>query len=305
MNLPINETTAVRLVGWYEHSPGYIDNVKGSMTFPTSGITMTNYESGHNYAEDNYNDGDTYGARALLKIDLNDEWSITPGVMGQVSDYNGLNSYDPNIGDLKLTHFFKETAKDTWVQASLTVQGKIGNWDMVYAGAYLDRNDEVRSDYSDYAYWYDVCCGYGTSMVNNDGDFINPAQYIKGKDGYEMWSNELRFSSPRDKRLRFTGGFFAQQASHQHRAALPGRRPGHGHLGHRLAGHDLADRADAYRRQLRAVRRVLLRHHRQADRHRRLSRVQDRQQPEGLLRFQPELQSETGESQCQPCPATR
>ncbi len=64
VNLPITDTTAVRLVGWYEHDAGYIDNVKGSMTFPTSGITMTNYEPGHNFAKDNYNDVDTYGGRA-------------------------------------------------------------------------------------------------------------------------------------------------------------------------------------------------------------------------------------------------
>ncbi|MCJ7451893.1 MAG: TonB-dependent receptor [Steroidobacteraceae bacterium] len=215
VNIPISDTAAVRLVGWYVHSPGYIDNVKGEMTFPTSGITMTNHEPGHNFAKNNYNDGDTYGARALLKIDLNDNWSITPGVIGQVANINGLFAYDPAIGDLKVSHFFKEETKDSWVQASLTVEGKIGNWEMVYAGAYLDRNQHERNDYSDYAYWYDVCCGYGSSMVNDDGDLINPAQYIKGKDGFKMWSNELRFSSPRDNRLRFTGGLFAQSDEHR------------------------------------------------------------------------------------------
>jgi iron complex outermembrane recepter protein len=223
-NIPINESTAVRLVGWYEHSPGYIDNVKGSMTFPQTdfstdpptplpSITMTNYEPGHNYAKNNYNDGNTYGGRALLKIDLNDEWSITPGVMGQVADFNGLPAYDPQVGDLQLTHFFKESSYDSWIQASLTIQGKIGNWDMTYAGAYLDRNDSVRSDYSDYGYWYDIA--YGSYWTNDAGDRINPAQYIKGKDGYKMWSNELRFSSPRDERLRFTGGLFADTNEHR------------------------------------------------------------------------------------------
>jgi iron complex outermembrane receptor protein len=214
-NIPINDSTAVRLVGWYEHTPGYIDNVKGSMTFPTSDITMTNYEPGHNVHQDNYNTGDTYGGRALLKIDLNDNWSITPGVMGQVTDYNGLPAYDPQVGDLQITHFFKETAHDSWIQASLTVQGKIGSWDMTYAGAYLDRNDEVKSDYSDYSYWYDVCCGYGAYFYNDNGDLISPAQHIRGKDGYTMWSNELRFSSPRDERLRFTGGLFADSNTHR------------------------------------------------------------------------------------------
>ncbi|NJD32652.1 MAG: TonB-dependent receptor [Gammaproteobacteria bacterium] len=211
VNIPLTDSSAVRLVGWYEHSPGYIDNVKGTMTFPTSGITMDNYSR----AKDNYNSGDTYGGRALLKIDLNDNWTITPGVMGQVADYNGVFAYDPNIGDLKITHFYPEKSKDTWVQASLTVEGKIGSWDMVYAGAYLDRTTDTQSDYSDYGYWYDVCCGYGTYFKNDAGDFVSPAQFIRGKDGYKMWSNELRFSSPRDQRLRFTGGLFAQSAEHQ------------------------------------------------------------------------------------------
>ncbi len=211
VNLPINDSTAVRLVGWYDHSPGYIDNVKGTMTFPVSGVTVDN----NNIAKDNYNDGDTYGGRALLKIDLNDTWSVMPGVMGQVAEYNGLNAYDPAIGERKLTHFFKEDSKDSWVQASLTVQGKIGTWDMVYAGAYLDRNIDIRSDYSDYAYWYDVCCGYGTYFFNENGDLISPAQRIEGKDGFKMWSNELRFSSPRENRLRFTGGLFMQSAEHR------------------------------------------------------------------------------------------
>ena len=26
--------------------------------------------------------------------------------MGQVADYNGVFAYDPNIGDLKITHFY-------------------------------------------------------------------------------------------------------------------------------------------------------------------------------------------------------
>ncbi|HQR77321.1 MAG TPA: hypothetical protein PLR35_12935, partial [Burkholderiaceae bacterium] len=214
-NIPINDSTAIRLVGWYEHSPGYIDNVKGSMTFPTWGGTMTNYEPGHNYHQDNYNDGDTYGGRALLKIDLNDSWSIMPGVMGQVADFNGINAYDKGVGDLELTHFFKESSHDSWVQASLTVQGKIGNFDLVYAGAYLDRNDDTRSDYSDYSYWYDICCSYGVSAYNNQGEYINPSQYIKGKDGYKMWSNELRVSSPRDQRFRFVAGGFMQSSEHR------------------------------------------------------------------------------------------
>ncbi len=196
VNVPLTDSAAIRLVGWYDHTPGYIDNVEGSMTFPTSGITMTNSKR----AEKNYNDVDTYGGRAALKIDLNDTWSITPMIMGQVQEANGIFAYDPGVGDLEVTHFFPEKSEDTWVQAALTVEGKIGSFDFVYAGAYLDRNVDVQSDYSDYSYWYDVLSGYGVYAVDNDGQLINPAQYIRGQDCYKMLSNELRLSAPRDQR---------------------------------------------------------------------------------------------------------
>ena len=101
VNIPLTDSAAIRLVGWYDHTPGYIDNVEGSMTFPTSGITMTN----SNRVEKNYNDVDTYGGRAALKIDLNESWSITPMVMGQVQKANGIFAYDPGVGDLEVIAF--------------------------------------------------------------------------------------------------------------------------------------------------------------------------------------------------------
>jgi iron complex outermembrane recepter protein len=210
VNVPISDSTAIRLVGWTEHQPGFIDNVLSSVTYPVSGITATNA----NLAENNYNDTDIYGARAALKIDLNDSWSITPGIMGQVTKANGMYAYDANLGDLKIAHYNPDDAKDSWYQAALTVEGKIGNFELVYAGAYLDRNVEARTDYSDYSYWYDKLYGYGAYIYGNDGALINPSQYVQGKDGYKMWSNELRLSSPRDQRFRFVAGVFAQSAEH-------------------------------------------------------------------------------------------
>jgi hypothetical protein len=104
---------------------------------------------------EDYNDVDTYGGRAALRVELNDNWTITPQVMGQKQTENGSFAYDPSVGELELTHFNKDWSTDKWVQASLTVEGKIGNFDLVYAGAYLKRDDVVDADYSDYTFWYD------------------------------------------------------------------------------------------------------------------------------------------------------
>jgi iron complex outermembrane recepter protein len=214
VNIPLSERAAIRLVGWAEHEPGYIDNVAGTRCYPTSGLCDDNSA----IAEDNYNDVDTYGARAALRIDLNDNWTITPQVMAQKVKANGIFAYDPTVGDLQLTHFYPEFSEDKWGQAALTVQGKIGNLDVTYAGAYLKRHDTVFADYSDYSYFYDVLTQTGTPFqtyfTDDDGNFILPSQFIQGKDRYQKYSHEFRVATPADQAWRFVGGLFYQRQQH-------------------------------------------------------------------------------------------
>ncbi|MDB6164836.1 MAG: TonB-dependent receptor [Xanthomonadaceae bacterium] len=211
LNAPMSPSTAIRLVGWQKHDAGYVDNVFGTRTFPTSGITIDNADR----ATDNYNWANTTGARAALKIDLNDSWSITPQIIEQHQDANGSSGYDPSIGDLEVTHFYPEHSDDRWTQAALTVEGKIGNFDLVYAYSHLNRRVDSHADYSDYGYWYDQPdFGYGAYFVDDSGAFINPSQHIDAKDGYTKTSHELRLTSPKENRLRVVAGLFWQRQGH-------------------------------------------------------------------------------------------
>jgi outer membrane receptor protein involved in Fe transport len=210
INAPISDKAAIRLVGWYQHDAGYIDNVHGARTYPSSGKADDNAA----LAKDNYNDATTWGGRAALKINLDDNWTVTPSIMGQDQKSNGLSAFDPHVGDLKVIHFNPESNHDRWFQAALTVEGKIGNFDVVYAGAYMKRNIDSQSDYSDYSFFYDTLAGYGVYWYDNNGDLINPSQYIVGKDRFTKMSHELRLSSPKDNRLRFVGGLFMQRQTH-------------------------------------------------------------------------------------------
>jgi iron complex outermembrane recepter protein len=209
VNLPIGANAAVRLVGWDEHKAGYIDNVPGSGVFPVGGFAFNNAA----LVKKDFNDVDTRGGRAALKVDLNDNWSITPTVMGQDTQVNGNFAYNPALGDLQIQQYFPETVHDSWVQSSLTVEGKISNFDIVYAGAYLTRNIHESSDYTDYSLYYDNAIG--ASFKDNAGNLINPAQHIVGKDHFTKTSNELRVSSPKDYPFRFVGGFFLQRQVHE------------------------------------------------------------------------------------------
>lgn len=207
-NLPLGSNAAIRLVGWGKHDAGYIDNVARDRLYPTADITINN--SGR--AEKDYNDVDTYGARAALRVDLNDSWTITPMLMHQQQESNGAFAYDPSVGDLKVARYRPEHADDRWTQAALTVEGKIANLDLVYAGSYLKRDVDTEQDYSDYSYFYDIVYGY--VLYNDAGELIEPTQYIQGKDRYKRQSHELRLSTPSDKRTRFVGGLFYQRQQH-------------------------------------------------------------------------------------------
>ena len=210
VNIPFASNIALRVVGYDKRDAGYIDNVFAERTFPTSGITVNNANAVH----DNYNTANTRGGRAALKIDLNDNWTITPTVMAQSAQVHGIYAFDPSIGDLEVSHRFPEQSEDRWVQSALTVQGKIGNFDLVYTGAHLNRSDHYDQDYSDYSFWYDTLYGYGAYIHDNAGNLIDPSQYIHAADKYRKTSNELRISSPKDYPFRFVAGVFDEKQSH-------------------------------------------------------------------------------------------
>ena len=217
INAPLSSNIAARVVGWYRRDGGYIDNIQGSRTYPSSGITITNHESGspiYDLAENNYNDVYTYGARAALKIDLDDNWTITPTVMGQKQTAYGSFAEESGLDPLQTMQFWYEASKDKWWQAALTVEGKISDFDVTYAGAYMRRRVDTSSDYSDYSYVYDVISSFGTFWVDNNGDMIDPTQYIIGIDRFRKLSQELRFASPADKPIRAIAGLFYQRQQH-------------------------------------------------------------------------------------------
>ena len=209
VNAPISDAIAVRAVGWYRRDGGYIDNVRGSRTFATSGIVADNDA----FVENNYNDAETYGGRVALGIELDDSWTVTPTLMGQVQKTNG--SYSQERGrKYQTVQYNPEGSVDKWYNAGLTIQGKLGNWDLTYAGGYLNRRDRVESDYSDYSYFYDAIAGYGAYFYDNGGNYVSPNQYIQGKDRYKKYFQEFRISSPSDNRLRVIAGLFWQRQAH-------------------------------------------------------------------------------------------
>jgi iron complex outermembrane receptor protein len=227
VNLPLGDTAAIRLVGWAKHEAGWIDNIhatrlyEGDPTTAADNFVVDNAE----FAEDNYNEIDTVGARAQLRVDLGENWSVTPSLMWQRMDQEGswaddLNDGAPDLGynvpgDQAVAHYRKEYANDEWYQMGLTVEGSISDWDVVYSGNFLDREFDGQFDYSEYSYWYNVAYTYFTALYpNNAGEIIDPSHAFSNDDKYQKTSHEIRISSPQDYRVRGLLGFFYQKQEH-------------------------------------------------------------------------------------------
>ena len=227
INLPIATHIAFRGVAFYQRDAGYIDNVFGQRTY--CGDTITDSDDNiigcvHNgihvdnaaFVKKNFNTNTVYGGRAALKIDLDDNWTITPTIMHQNQKSNGVFYYDRDLGPLKTQRFRKEPSVDKFTQAALTIEGKIGNFDVTYAGAYLDRPNHAVSDYTDYADAYDAYYESVGGIANylyyqdNAGNQVDPRQYITGGNHFKKMSQELRIASSPDKPFRIIAGAFYQ-----------------------------------------------------------------------------------------------
>ena len=246
INVPLSPTAAIRLVAWDEHDAGYIRNVQGTnvtagivngvRTFPTSGDSISNAA----FVNDQYNTVTTIGGRASVLAKIGDNWTITPQFIGQRQSSNGVFAFDPVVGDLALVHYGPEGDHDSLTQTSLTIEGRISDFDITYAGGWFDRKEHTVSDYSDYSYFYDKFFGSGCNWLTQTGynyvqangigsycsgapassfppgSFVaNPQEFVITNGTYTKWSHELRLATPRDRPVKGIVGLFAERQVHE------------------------------------------------------------------------------------------
>ena len=227
VNLPLSDRAALRIMGFYQRDAGFIDNIPGTRTYtlgdtdPTTNVTINNAA----LVKDNFNTAKTMGGRAALKVDLDDNWTVQPSVLYQYQKTRGSFLFDPRRGDLKVTDYTPSFNRDAWALATLTIQGKLANWDVTYAGGYFDRRIENQGDYSEYTVAYDALEGsYYTNFPTASGGYLDPTQIFRGHDALTKQSHELRIASPTTDRFRMVAGFFFQRQTDRITAdyAIPG-----------------------------------------------------------------------------------
>jgi len=226
INVPVTDHIAFRLVAFDEHDSGYINNVYGQRAFVQCGAEVAYYCNGTpgpvtsviNNADSvkkHFNPVDTFGGRLAAKFDLGDNWTIEPQVISQDMRASGIFGYNPAVGDLEVNRFQPDSEHDRWIQAGLTINGKIGKYDLTYAGGYFNRKINSLEDYTDYSVAYDQYYGSGVNWQDANGNpLAHPQQEIVGNDRFEKGSNEIRLASPATDRFRFIVGLFQERQTH-------------------------------------------------------------------------------------------
>ena len=115
-------------------------------------LTNVNYATANAIVEDDVNSTSYEGFRASIKAELNDDWDALVSYTKQDIDSDGVFFADPTLGDLEVTRFHDDDIHDEFDNLSLTLEGSIGDLEVVYAGAYTDRSSDQRIDYTDYLF---------------------------------------------------------------------------------------------------------------------------------------------------------
>jgi iron complex outermembrane recepter protein len=231
LNIPlIADTLAVRAVIYNDRRGGYIDNVPSQFTrFPTDPGTLSYHipypadaATANNYAiAGRAQNPVTYqGIRASLLWQVNDNWNVLIQQSYQDMDAEGvdeqfpLSSQETPLGAWQETSFTPSYDKDKWENTSWTVNGKIGDFKLVYTGGYLDRTIDNAMDYTNYARsaggFYYTCGGGAAPIGKGVGPLTCYSPVSSWQDHVETThqSHEMRLSTPDDWRVRGLIGAF-------------------------------------------------------------------------------------------------
>ena len=244
-NIPFGDSTAMRFVAYRDRRGGYIDQVAGTLNasqsarfraggtvrqngLPVSssragfqagadlsGVTFTNANA---IVKEDANESTYEGFRASIKHEINDNWDALVTLATQTIDADGVFFVDPTLGDLEVQRYTDDSIEDEYDNMSFTLNGSIGDLEVVYAGAYTDRKSDQNVDYTDYLFVgqylpYYICDYYVTYTSYAPGNVPTgtcgaPNLLVDSTTNTEVTTHELRISGPLNDTMSFTAGAF-------------------------------------------------------------------------------------------------
>jgi iron complex outermembrane recepter protein len=246
INLPVTDKFALRGVVYTDNQGGYIDNVGNTLDASESArfrpagtvrpngtvvqsnragfqagadLSNVNFISANNsgIAGKNINDTSYQGFRLSGRYEFNSDWFLDVSHSQQRLESDGVFFADPELGDYEISRYSEDKIEDSYHNTNWTLDGRIGQLEAVYTGAYTERTTDQTVDYSDYLFVaqylpYYICDGSVSypGAAGPTGTCQAPNLYVKSRTDTKIQTHELRFNTPVENRIRATfGGFYS------------------------------------------------------------------------------------------------
>ena len=256
LNVPVSENLAVRGVVFLDDQGGYIDNVHGTRSMRDSarfrpagtvrdnGVPVSAQRAGFQsdpaslayidgnvtfveadnaaLVEDNFNDTQYSGFRISALYKFTPDWRLTVSHSRQSVESDGVFFADPELGldNLDIQRYSDDRLEDDFSNTSWTVEGRLGALELLYTGAYTDRETEQNVGYSDYLfvgqyipyYMCDTAVSYPTYVATAPADptCYAPNLSVQSFTDTTVFTQEFRVNTPQESRIRATmGGFYS------------------------------------------------------------------------------------------------
>jgi iron complex outermembrane receptor protein len=201
VNAPLGDKAAVRVAAYYNRIAGYMDAVQPDFS-----------------VEENLNTGDRYGVRAAVTIAPSERLSITPKFVYQKVQMDGWNRVDAynilanpytttrppvTLGERQLFTQVGEPFNDKFILGDLNITYDFGGVVLTSITSYTDRDVDVVRD-----------AGALTSSITGGSVGLPENVYtlnapLDDATKAKVFTQEVRFSSAREKFKWVAGGFYA------------------------------------------------------------------------------------------------
>ena len=240
-NIPLGNSSALRFVAYRDHRGGYIDQVAGTRSVKESarfrtadtvranglvvGSSRAGFQAGADLSaatfldanaivKDNANPVTYEGFRASVATQINDDWDALVSVASQDIDSEGVFFVDPDLGDMQIQRYTDDSNSDSFDNMSLTLEGTVGDLEVIYAGAYTDRATNQNIDYTDYLFVgqyvpFYICDGVTNyTAVASAGTCQAPDMFVAHTGSTEVTTHEFRVNGDINDTTSFTAGVF-------------------------------------------------------------------------------------------------
>ena len=244
-NIPLGESTAMRVVAYRDRRGGYIDQVAGTIdasqsarfrpegTIRDNGLPVSaarnglqagadlsgvTFKEANAIVRENINQVSYEGYRASFAHEIDDNWEALVTFSGQTIDSDGVFFTDPALDDLEIQRYHNDSLEDEFDNASVTIEGSIGDLEILYTGAYTDRKSDQIIDYTDYLFVgqylpYYICDYYVTYTTYAPGNVPTgacpaPDMFVDSMTDSKVKTHEVRINAPLTDNMSLTAGAF-------------------------------------------------------------------------------------------------